>query len=45
MTFAISGGVVVDFADHTESQLDRVMRLIRNACRSLKDTLNQRGEP
>ena len=45
MTSIIAGGVVVDFADHTESQLERVMRRIRSAVRCLIDTLNQRGEP
>ncbi|WP_277967080.1 protease FtsH-inhibitory lysogeny factor CIII [Pantoea trifolii] len=49
MTYAIGGGVIVDFADRNESQLDRLVGRIRTSLkkgwRSLIDTLNQPGNP
>jgi hypothetical protein len=49
MTYAIGGGVIVDFADQNESQLDRLVGRIRTSLkkgwRSIIDTLNQPGNP
>ncbi|PKH21444.1 protease FtsH-inhibitory lysogeny factor CIII [Enterobacterales bacterium CwR94] len=45
MTSIICGGVVVDFADQPESNLDRLMRRLRSTLRNFLDTLKQPGNP